>query len=521
MSGAFDKKTDKVNRREERAIKEQKEKKKIRLISIIVVVVFALLVGGALFVNSKYIRRALPAITIGGKDFSAVEFDYFYNNAYKEYEDYFNNNFGDYAASYLPSSEIPHSSQIQNYETGETWADYFNDYTVTQLSEMVQYYNAANEAGFTISQEARDAIEEEISNYRLYAEMYGYPSMDAFLQAIFSNYTNEKCLRNVLEFVSAASSYSESIRDSLTFSDAELAEYYSENRDSLDSFTYRYFLYRAETVLSEDYETDEEYEEAKSAALAVANDEAAEIVAGIESEEGFIAAAEEYGGEEYSDPDSTLKTYPGSWLGDTYGPWLRDEARVFGDVTSIEMTTGAYIVFYVSRDPNEYRMVEMNQILVMRDVPSADDYEEGEDDPAYLEAIANADPDAREKAETALNLFIEGGATKEALIGLMEEYSDDTTADGFYDLISTDPAGNKMVPEIEEWLFAPGRQVGDYELIRTEDYGYHLVYFSGYGDRYCDYQADQGLRDIGYNEWKESLPEVESEKHWAFMFTSN
>ena len=521
MSGVFDKKTEKVNRREERELKELKEKRKIRRIATIVLLVFVLLVGGALFINSKYIRRALPAITIGSKDFSAVEFDYFYNNAYKEYESYFSTNFGDYAASYLPNTDAPHSSQTYNEETGESWADYFNDYTITQLTELVQYYTAAKEAGFTISQDVRETIENEIANYRQYAEMYGYPSLDAFLQAAFENYTNEKSLRGILDFVGLASSYSEYIMKSFTYSPEELAEYYSENKDSLDSFTYRYFLYRAETVSSEDYETDEEYEAANSDALAAANEESAVIVADIESEEDFIAAAREYSEEEFENPDSTLKIYPGSWLGDTYGPWLQEEERVYGDVTAIDTTNGTYIIYFVNRDPNEYLMVEMNQILITRPEYSPDDFEAGEDDPEYQELVGSADQDARERAEDVMNLFIERGATKEALLDMMEEYSDDSVEEGFYDSITMNSANNKKPPEIEEWLFTPGRQIGDYELIRTEESGYHIVYFAGYGDRYCDYLADQGMREADYNAWKESLPEVQSEKHWAFMFASH
>ena len=103
----------------------------------------------------------------------------------------------------------------------------------------------------------------------------------------------------------------------------------------------------------------------------------------------------------------------------------------------------------------------------------------------------------------------------------MADYPDDTTEGGFYDKISKSASQNKMVPEIEDWLFADGRQYGDYELIRTEDYGYHLVFFMGYGERLCDFLADSGMRTRDYNAWKESLAPVEATKRWAFTLTSN
>ena len=524
MSGVFDKKADKINRREERTKKELQEKKKIRIITIIVVIVFALLVAGALFINSKFIRRSMTAVTIGGINFSAVEFDYFYSNAYSEYENYFTSMLGDYASAYLPSSDAPHSSQIQNSETGETWADYFNAYTIGQLSEMVQYYNAAMATGFTISDETRASIESELDYYRAYAEMYGY-TFETFLQMYFGNYMNEKCLRNVLNFANTAIAYGEYKRNSFTYADGEIAEYYSENKDTLDNFTYRYFLVSAETVSRDDYATDEEYEAARQADLTEAGDIAAMIADGINSEEDFIAAAAAYNGDIYEDHDSTLMNYPGSSLTGDYAPsyasWLLDEGRQYGDYASYNTETGSYVLFFIERDSNEYLMTEMRQILIMRGEVNPDDFTLGEDDPEYLEALANADIEAKARAEEVVNMFIEGGATEEKLIELMPDYSDDTTEGGFYDLISKSTANNKMMPEIEEWLFDPQRQVGDYELIRTEAYGYHFVYFAGFGERYCDYLAKEGLRNNDFQAWQDALEPVDSVKHWAFMFTSH
>ena len=520
MSSAFDKKTEKVNRREERAEKERKEKRKIRIIAITVVVVFAVLIAGALFINSKFIRRSVTAITIGGVNFSSAEFDYFYNNAYNEYKEYMTNQLGDYASSYLPIEGTPHSRQIMDTETGETWAEYFINYTIDQISDLVKFYNAAKAAGYQTPDDVSASIEEMIATYRMYAEAYGEPSLDSFLQKYMGTFLNEKTLRNALEFANTAVSYSDHIRDSFTYSNEEIAEYYAENRDNFDSFTYRYFLVRSETVTQGDM-TDEEYEAAQEAALAVASEEASLIMAGIQSEEDFIVAARAYSEEDYGDPDSTIKIYPGSWLGSIYGPWLQEEGRVYGDISAMDMTSGTYVVFFIDRDPNEYLTVEMNQLLVLRGEIDAEEYMEDEDDPAYLQDLANADAEARERAEIALNQFIEGGATKEKLIELIAEYSDDSTEEGYYDLITKNSANNKMVPEIEEWLFAPGRQVGDYELIETESYGYHLVYFAGYGERYCDYLSTDGMRTRDYNTWNESLNDVEAVKKWAFIFTSN
>ncbi|MCL2125203.1 MAG: hypothetical protein FWH33_04350 [Oscillospiraceae bacterium] len=515
------KKIVKANRREERALQEQKEKKKVRIIALVVVIVFALLLAGALILNSKFIRRTMTAITIGGVDFTAAEFDFFFNNANRDYQTYINNNYGDYASGMLPSTDKALASQIYNEETGETWADFFTSYAIEQVSELVKYYNAAEAAGYAMTDEMRQSIDEEIELYKQYSELLGYPSFDEYIQAYYGISMNEKSFRNVMEFVNLASGYATYISDSLTYSDSELAEYYDENRDSLDSFTFRYFLLSADTVLEEDYETEEEYEAAKDAALEDSYERAAAIADGIESEEDFIAAAREANESSYSDYDSTLRVYPGSWLGDTYGPWLREADRQPGDCTSIGMTTGGYLVYFIDRDPNQYRMVEMRQILVQRQELDPSEFEEGKDDPAYLQAFDIVDDVARGQAEEALRLFEEDGASEDALIALMEEYSSDETEGGFYDLVTKNAANNKMAKEIEDWLFEEGRQVGDYKLIRTADYGYHLVYFVGFDDMYCDYLAREKMHETDYQAWLDGLPPVDSARKWAFRFTTN
>ena len=85
MSGVKQKNQDSLNRRQARAQQEYKAKKKLRTTTIIIVVVVVLLVAAAVFLNSKLIRRTLTAVTVADRNFSAAEFDYFYNTSYQEY----------------------------------------------------------------------------------------------------------------------------------------------------------------------------------------------------------------------------------------------------------------------------------------------------------------------------------------------------------------------------------------------------------------------------------------------------
>ena len=524
MSATFDKKADAASRRQGRIQKEQQEKRKMRIIAVTVVVVLLVLFVCALVANSKFLRRSMTALTIGNVNFTAVDYDYFFNNSYRDYQNYINQQMGDYASQMLPSTDTPLSSQIYDQQTGETWADFISEYAISQMQQLAQYYDAAKaDVNYTLPDSERAAIDQEITNLKQAAESYSsmYSSFDDLIRKLYGDNINEKSLRKITEFVHTANAYSTYIQDSFTYTPDQLTAYYADNKGMLDVYTYRYFLVNADTVTKTDYATDDEYQAAQDAAQAAARDKATQIAAGIKTEDDFIAAALAYDPVANKDPSSTLKSYPGSWLGSYYGPWMRDNEHSYGDITTADMTTGTYVVFFISRDSNDYPLAQMRQILIKRDTVNASDYENGTDDPGYIEALNTADAAAKQRADDVYKQFVDGGATEDKLIELMADNSDDTTAGGLYDSISKNESHNKMDQEIEDWLFADGRKPGDYQMIRTDADGYHIVYFIGYGEKFCDYLADNEMRNNDYKAWQDSLAAVTPVKHWAFRLKQN
>ena len=538
MSGLFDKKTESGTHRQTRTQKEQQAKRKTRIVSISVVSVLVLVFLGALFVNSNFIRRTLPAVTIGGIKFSAAEFDYFYFSAFFEYSDWINQQLADMPElvdSMLPSRDSPHSSQIYDPETGQTWADFFSGRAIEQMSALVQFYNTAKAAGFKLTDESRDNIEAQITGMLAEGEYYSsiypqnYPTAESYLKQLYGGSMTESVLRKVLTFVFTAVSYSEQIRDGFSFSDAEIEAYYLENRDDLDVFRYRAFLVVSDTVSESDYETEAEFEEAEAAALAYARDHAQEIALDIVTEDDIIAAALMYDDYTYPEDRSTLIELQGESMEPDLTPWLMDETRYYGDVTTIDLEYGTAVMFFIERDDNDYYTTAMRQMLFMREDVSPSEFEDGEEDPAYMEALIEADAAARQRAEAVFDKFTFGGSTEEKLLELIEtEESDDTTEGGYYEGMtkftyqyrSRSDYAMRVVPEIEGWLFTGYRQIGDSGLVSTEAYGYHLLYFMGYGGRFRDIVANDRLIERDFTAWTESLPKVEAKTNWALRFTT-
>jgi len=532
MSGLFDNKNDGKARREERSQREKTVKRKHRRLTIIVVAVLAIALIGALVINSSFIRRAVPAVTIGGRAFSAAEFDYFYNSGIYEHTELINTQMPpEFASMMLPARGQLLTAQIQDPDTGTTWADFFRYRAEETISQFVQLYNAANASGFTMSEEDLANMEEAISHLLQEADwavaVGQFPTPMAYLQALFGSSLNEDVLRDIHRFMFTAISYNRHVRESFTYTPAQLEAFYADNRDNLDVFRYRMMLITPEAQNPMDFATGDELYEAQETAREEAIALANQLVEDITTEEDFIEAALAFDEELYSDPRSTLVEVLGENLDQTFAQWLSDESRVYGDTATFEAVNGTNLLMFVGRDDNNYRLASMRQILIMRENVFPDDFPEGENDPGFIAEMARVDGEARQRGLAALAALEAGGGSEAVLIELMEEHSDDTTPGGLYEDIARFPYESgtgrlmRIVPELEEWLFDESRQVGDFELIRTEAFGYHLMFFSGQGDNFRNFIAEDRMRTDDHRDWIEALPEVgEARRHWGFILTS-
>ena len=513
MGGLFEKKAGRDVRREARVQKELQEKKKTRTTAIIVVTVLALTFAAALFVNSSYVRRTFTVVTIDGVGFTAVQFDFFYSGTVDEYRSFMESIGG----GRLPDTDRPHSSQFVDSETGQTWADFFNTMTLERMSELVAVHKAAMDYGFVMSDQMHETVDETVANLRYMAEMNGFRSFNSFLRAYYNTPLNETILRGLIEFVTTTNSFREYMFDSFTSSEDVLEEYYLERQDTLDVFTYRSFLISPEDIDIMDFDDAEDYQLAIETAREEAVAKADSLLDGVVTEDDFIAAAKEHDPVLYEEEDSTLMVSAGERLNTFYSEWMTDASRGLGDVHTAEDATGVQVLFFISRDDNNYQMTEMRQLLILRSEFTPEDMF---DEHGFFDeegAFAEADRLAGDHADYVLGLFTDGGGTEDLLIALMEEYSDDWTEEGLY----TEITKYQMVSEIDEWLFAPEREVGNYELIRTEAYGYHLVYFVGFGQSYREALADNLMKEQNYQEWTDTLVRAEAVRHRAFIFTSN
>ena len=533
----------KVNKKAEKAAKKEsatkeqiKERRKTKIISISVISVLLLAFIGALIINSNFIRREIPVITINNVGFSAAEFDYYYISVYMDYRRKIEHEMPESVHYMLPQRHIPLGQQV-NQMTGEYWDAYFIELTIEAMSDIAQRYTRARASGFVLPDDAREEMEAEIEWQYQLAEWNHHDSLDSFLRTIHGPSMNKATFVRITEMGTIASAYEQSKIPEFTFTQEEIDEYYNENRRDLDVYTMRLFSIQSgvdDALMTEDMPPEEALEITQRA-LEEAKAQAEEIVSAIETEEDFIAMSIEHNQFGFTDPDFSLQTSQGEFLSESLLEWLSNANRQYGDVASIvDESDVVQIIYFIDRDDNSYLLTNFRQLLFMRDPMMILSPENFPDEADYLAEFDNLDSIAYAHARDFEGMFIELGANEAAIDRLVSDHEYMNLDGNLYsniaklqieatsqDRIST----MQVVPEIEAWLFDPTRQVGDFELIRTEAFGFHLLYFTGFGERFSNVIADNRLNEretrLAHEAWLETLDPVSYSKSGLFSILTN
>lgn len=447
----------------------------IAIILVAVIVFFAMVTGG-------FFEKHTTAAVVNGHKFTPGMVNHYYYEAYSSASTYL---------SYMVDMETPLDEQAYLSEEYDTWADYFMDYGMILASEVYSIYDEAMANGFTLSEEAQTTIDNEIAMLDSYAALYGYSNADAFIAAQYGTGSDVDTYKQYITVSNVAQEYANSIVDTLVYTDEEVDAYYAANPELFDAINYRMFAVDALT------ETDDEGNEIVTDEAMAAAEEIAKAMAeaskGSEDtyKEQAIANTAEEDLETYDVDANTLYEDVNAENANMYcKDWLFDEAREPGDTTYVlnnteEEADGYYVLYYIGEADHSFQLPNVRHILIS----VADTADEN----AMAEALATA--------QDLLTAYNEN-PSEEAFAQLAKDNSADGSAaeGGLIENI----APKQMVEAFDAWCFDENRQIGDTGIVETE-YGYHVMYFSGYGKTYHENLVYNAMLIEDYTEWETSL----------------
>lgn len=498
MSASQEKKVRKTLREEgkdKRQIEQQKTEKALKhkhrvetSVSIAVVAVIAAII----VFSSNLLYSNFTAVKVGDVSYSAAEYSFFYKTTY--------NNFVSQYGSYIQyiGLDTTKSLDSQTYEEGKTWADYFRESAQTTMKEITALYAEAQKTGFVLDETNQKALDSSIESMKTSYVGSDYSSANAYLAATYGKGCTVELISGILEKYYVSQAYATQMNDSFTYTNDDLKAYYADNKDSLDKYTYISYLVDGSVpaestdtaAASTSPETSPDTEAAKAAAMAAAKEKADKIIADTTSADTFKQSVLAQ-----TQAEASASTTDGSSLTPAYADWLKDASRVEGDKTVIETDTGYYVLYFVSRDNNSYKTINVRHILI-KAVASEDGTYSDE-----AKATANA------KAEALLAEWKAGAATESSFADLANKNSEDTgsnTTGGLYENVYK----GQMVSSFNDWCFTEGRKTGDTAIVFNEGSycGYHVIYFVGESDKiYADTLAETAERTADYTAWKDSV----------------
>ncbi len=475
---------------QEEAKKQAKSKRRWTIGTILVV----LLIAAIIFLDSGFLYKNTTAVSVGGESYSPAEMNYQYASQYYNWV----NQYGSYASMFGLDTSTGLSglgSQDSAMSDGGTWKDFFLDRAVETLVQNKALLDYAAENGITLTDEEKETIDSDVDSVASYAKLQGYSSADNFLAANYGTGVNTKIAKQIGYESSLASKAAQEYSDSLEYTDAQLEEQYASYNGERDYFDIVYYYSAAETVAAEDG-TEAATEETIAAAKATADDVLAayDAAEGDDVEARLNAALAEAGVDAECTHSSAVS---GSSLG-AYKDWVMDGSRKAGDatVTPNANEDGYYVVAFISRSDNHYKLAQVRHILI-----KAEADENGE----YTDEAKAA---AKARAEELYAEWKAGPATEESFAEMANEYSEDTgsnTNGGLYDSVRK----GQMVEEFDEFCFA-GHKSGDTAIVYGESgsyAGYHIIYYVGEGELCSNEIARTDLQSADLESWLTGLTE--------------
>ena len=489
-----------------REAQQRKEQRRSSILYGVIAVAFALVAVTVIVWKSNIIQKTTTAATIDGEKYTAAEISFHYENIYGNF---LNNNYAMLSYGVLSlNPQLPLSTQVltegdvsmlelEKEETGKTWHDYFIDQTLEQMAVVQSVLKTAKDEGFTYPDSVQDRYDSTMDSLRSAAAASGV-SVSQYLQANLGNTMTEKIYGEQLMRSLQYEAYATAREDGLTYSDAELEETYSADRNSYDRVSYEAVTVSGtpETVTDADGNEVDPTEEEITAAMEAAKARAEELLAAYEGGASLASLADPDNGVTYSNPESA------AYASNPILGWAFDDARSAGDVQVVESSSSYSVGVFHEKFRNEYNTVAVRHVLIRPETTTLSNEDEG-----YQADVDAKKADAKAKAEELYAQWKSGAATEETFADLARENSSDSNAaqGGLY----TEIYQNKMVQTFNDWCFDASRQSGDSGIVET-DFGFHIMYFVGLNDPYWKVQVRNHLKSENMNEWYDSLTQNHS-----------
>ena len=432
---------------------------------IVVIVAFILIIACFFTYISGVLPKALTGITITENNtdgtsknlqsYSVLESNFHFKEVYDSYSQY-----GMVSADTLDN--------ISNQETGETYRDVLLREAASQMKTLTLVERAAKDSGFMEISKARELAAKNLETLELYAKLYGYPSGQSYLKALYGTGMTKRlytdfAAREVL--VNEYGSYLKQFDPSIIPSDDAVLAKYNEDTTIYCTLDYNLYFIKAETdkdgkVIGMDAAVKAANKVADATTDSTSfRDAVLEYVTGT-GDEATIATFDNGADPTYTE-DFTYSV--ATYMDEAVKSYLFGDSKT-GDTKVIQTEFGAYVIFIADKNNGDEKTVTYRMLTLSTNVKS--DATDEEKAAALQKTIA----DAQAMCPAGMKPIDFYKLVKEKTTNLNDKLEGGYNVQNAEYFVSTedDPVDPSVV-EAGKWLFEEGRKQGDVYVIASED----------------------------------------------------
>lgn len=426
------------------------------LLAVALIITIGLLIKGQRYKADYDVNE--PVMKVGDYEITAPMFNHFYTSQ-------LNNDYS-YALMSQYGMLTSGAPLSQQQMMGSEYVEDLINQTKTTISNTVNIYLEAKNAGYTLTEDDQKMIDDSVNSLKQAARNSGFNffglTYDWFCSQYFGAGCTVQTYRNYLELVQYCIGYQESIDEDFDPSADEIADEYAANPDDYHVVSFSVYTVNAESDGTDENGTATYSDAAKAAAEEKANEAAANFP------EDATSATDDYEciSSDYSEDAAK---------------WLFAADRKAGDISVFPNTakTAYRVIRYEALDVNDYNL--MNAYLLK--IPM--DTEEG--DHTYADAFKKLCDGAKDgiSEDDFTKLAEEAGLSASA--GMIDRYS--------------------QIDEVTSFLYDSARKDGDIFTYTDEEAGYYYVVRFNHAeeDTYQTYLVKTKLHNDAKNEWLEGI----------------
>ena len=456
---------------------------------MIVVVVAVILIIACFFTYiSGILPQTLTGITITEnnpdgtskniKNYSVLESNFHFKEVYDSYSQY-----GMVSADTLDN--------VSNQETGDTYRDVLLREAAGQMKTLTLVERAAKESGFMEISKAREISAKNLETLELYARLYGYPSGQSYLKALYGTGMTKRLYTDFAAREVLVNEYGSYLKQ---FDPSIVPSIYS----TLD---YNLYFIKAETD-----------KDGKVIGMDAAVKAANKIADATKDSASFRDAVLEY--VKGTGDDAAVKTFdngadPTLTKDFTYSVATYMEASVkdylfsdskTGDKKVIQTEFGAYVIYIANKDNGDGKTVTYRILTLTADFKNEDT------DDVKAAALQKTMADAQTMCPSGMDPLSFYKLVKDKTTNLNDKLEGGYNIQDADYFVSTE--SNPIDPSVVEagkWLFDDARKQGDVFIIASEDKQTVYVFYFEAARPAWDVAIRNDMIAANFNDWNSKL----------------